>query len=504
MSDMISVYLGDDEIKIAQLEAAGSSWKLNNVLKRDLHDLSENDLPQVLQSLLSSINARRGRAIVVVASHQATTKNIEIPSRDPAEIKSIINLQAGRHTPYSRDEILISYVNIGVYQTNYTKVLLVIMNRNVIKKNLNILEKAGLKIDRVLFVPEGIARFYAKALGLTKEEVPVGVIDIAHHSTDFIIEFRGTVIANRSIPIGLKHLTAGTEETRDKFVSELAKSIESYQSEDIDRLPATYILSGDDVQMKELQPILKEKLNSNIKIVPYLDQVEAAQSALLKIISEYQGDSFLDVIAPATASAEVCVDLMPEEMKLQQTIEEQSRQIIRAGVLVVLILILFFAVFFTKLYFKTAVKDQLTSSYSQKRQEAEVLQDFSTKTRIIKDYLNSRMVPLELIDELYRLLPQGICLETIDLDDKGDISIRGTSESMSLVFALQTSLEGSPLFKSVETKSTTSKKERGKDMAAFEINFKLKSAKEGEIPAAEKTSPEKEGKNASQKAEEQP
>ena len=161
-SDYISIYLGEELIKIAYLEVAGSS-KLSHAAKRDIHGLSEADLPKAVQSLLATMNVRRARAIVVIPSNQATTKNIEIPSRDPAEIKSIINLQAGRNTHYSREEILISYINIGVYQTNYTKVLLVIMNRNVVKRQITILEKVGLKIDKILFVPEGIARFYSRA-----------------------------------------------------------------------------------------------------------------------------------------------------------------------------------------------------------------------------------------------------------------------------------------------------------------------------------------------------
>ena len=49
---------------------------------------------------------------------------------------------------------------------------------------------------------------------------------------------------------------------------------------------------------------------------------------------------------------------------------------------------------------------------------------------------------------------------------------------MSRVFTLVTALEESPLFKAVKTQSTTAKKERGKDVAVFEISFKLESARD--------------------------
>ena len=58
---------------------------------------------------------------------------------------------------------------------------------------------------------------------------------------------------------------------------------------------------------------------------------------------------------------------------------------------------------------------------------------------------------------------------------------------MSRVFSVVTDLETSPLFENVRTKSTTAKKERGKDVAAFEIVFKLSSVTGSAVSADVKT-----------------
>ena len=73
-----------------------------------------------------------------VPANAATAKNIEVPSSDPEEIKSIINLQAGRHTPYSREEVLISYINLGLNAFNNTRLLLVIVHRNMVKERISL------------------------------------------------------------------------------------------------------------------------------------------------------------------------------------------------------------------------------------------------------------------------------------------------------------------------------------------------------------------------------
>ena len=57
---------------------------------------------------------------------------------------------------------------------------------------------------------------------------------------------------------------------------------------------------------------------------------------------------------------------------------------------------------------------------------------------------------------------------------------------MSRVFNFVTALEEAELFKNVKTRSTTAKKDRGKDVAAFEITLKLEWAEEeDDVPAAD-------------------
>src|SRR5262249_9643954 len=129
---------------------------------------------KALKSLMASFN-RKASIICEVPASAATAKTIEVPSSDPEEIKSIINLQASRHTPYSREEVLISYINLGMNALNNTRLLLVIVHRDIVKDRISILERSGLNVDKIIFVPEAQARFYAKALNLKKEAPPTGV-----------------------------------------------------------------------------------------------------------------------------------------------------------------------------------------------------------------------------------------------------------------------------------------------------------------------------------------
>jgi len=473
--DYISVTMSEVVLKIAHFRLGGSTPRLLNIFKKDIKDVPEEERLQLVQSAMATLNLKRVRGICVVPSGMATTKNIEIPSVDPQEIKSIIDLQAGRHTPYAREEILVGYINIGVHERNYTKILLIIVNRQIIKKQLAIFEQANIKVDKVLFAPEGKASFYGEFLHSKEHEIPSGIIDIGKQTTDFIVEAKGLVITCRSIPLGLEHLIKEGETARDKLINELVASVETYQNEDIYKPPETFVLTSDDAKIKDLQPILQEKLKITVKVVSYLDHITATQPVMLKIVSEFDDESFLDTMAPLLTLKNIQVDLTPDEVKVQRAIEEKGHQVVQAGILIIILLLLVCSIFFAKIYFHNQYLLRLTDEYHAKRKIVEELEEISTNTRIVKNYLHSRMLSLEIVHELYAKIPDEIYLKNLTVEEDGTIHLQGISESRSTAFAFVTILEDSPLFKKAKMISSNAQKDRGKDVSAFEIAFKLES-----------------------------
>lgn len=476
--DVVGVSLGIESLQMAHLRMTPQGYRLVNVIKRDLRERQPQEYPRVISAAAQELSIKKGYWVCTIPSNQVTTKNIEIPSLDPQEIRSIIDLQAGRHTPFSREEILVGYITIGVFQRNYTKVLLVIVNRQVIVKQCSLLEEAGVKINRVLFAPEASAKFYAQALNVKPDSLPVGIIDISCHLTDFSIEYNGTIATYRNIPVGLGHLIKEGAPAQEKLIEELQKSIEAYQNEDIYKMPETYILTGDDGKLKELAPLLQDKLKAGVRLMPYLDLVQADQALLVKMVSEYSDDSFLSPIAVAACMPNLQVDLTPDEIKTQRTIEEKGREVIKAGVFSIMLILLVCVLFFSKLYFKSAELGRLKAEYLDKRSMVVKLDLLAQKTRIIKDYINTRLTTLEVINEIYSLIPDEIYLENISTDEKGTINLQGVSEAPAMVFNFVGDLEDSDYFKKVKAKSTVTKKLRGKDVTAFDMELKLESAKD--------------------------
>jgi Tfp pilus assembly PilM family ATPase len=476
--DYIGISVGEDSFKLLHMRTLPTNSRILNVVRQQVMEVPESDWAKTIRTSLNEWNVRHARAFLAIGSNIVTTKNIEIPSLDPNEIKSIIDLQAGRHTPYAREEILVGYITIGVFQRNYTQVLLVIAKRDLIKNYLVMLDAAGLQVEHVFFAPEGMAVFYAQVLNIKPEDPPIGIIDISSHSTEFLVAFNRTLGTCRHVPFGMQHLLQAAEDAKAKWIDELGKSLEAYHNEDINKPPQTYVLSCDDPKIKELQPQLEKVLKAKMKIVPYLDHVTADQSVMLKFVSEYSDESFLNLVGPGIHTNLLGIDLTPEEIKVQRALEEKSRDLFKLIVSVFIFLFFLILSFFSRQHFKGIYYSRLEKEYAKKQEQVLYLEGIAERTAIVKRFLNSRMISLQVMDELARLIPPEIYLQNIQMTENGIIQLEGISDAKSKVSDYIIKLESSDLLEQATIKSTTEKKDRGKTAFAFQIECKLKGAKE--------------------------
>ncbi|MBN1405865.1 MAG: pilus assembly protein PilM, partial [Candidatus Omnitrophica bacterium] len=396
------------------------------------------------------------------------TKNIEIPSIDPQEIREIINLQAGRHTPYAREEIIIDYIDIGTYKRSYTKILLIIVVNSVLKRHLEILNRAGVRLEQVSFSAESAALAVSKILKTDTEKIPAGIVHIDASFTDFMIVFRNKPLFIRSIPIGAQQLLDEEERYRAKFVEEIKKSIEAYQNENIEKNPEALILTGSIEGLKGMEAALGEEMHLPVNRISYMKNIAITPGAL-KTASESKYASFFNLIAPLFLSEDIKINLMPEEVKTRRAFEERGKDLIKTGMFALSFFIFLFFILASKIYFAGALLKKLEAQYTPISREAESLEIDFNKVSLIKNYLSKKRYSLDVLNELYTVIPDGVELADIRFDGQGKFAVKGTAESMSTVFAFVDSMEKSQYFKDVKTKYTAKRKDGSRDVTDFEI-----------------------------------
>jgi len=471
--ERVGIDLAGNNLKLVHIRVSPIKSEVVKILHQNISGLNDDNISELLETFFVQLKLKSLEIVSVIPSHLVITKNIEVPSTDHREIREIINLQAGRHTPYSREEIIVDCIEIGTYKHNYTKILLVIVARSAIKRQIDILNKAGLRSEKVFLSPEGIAWSISNILKLATEELPVAVAHIDEGLTDFSIVFKNKVIFIRSVPIGTQHLATERERYQIRFGEEIKRSLEAYHSEDIEKNPHMLVLTGAVEELKYLGSVLESILNLPVKVMPYFNSLVASDEAS-KTASTATRLSFLNVIAPLLAWSQLQVNLVPEEIKLKKIVEERGRNLIKTGILILILFVLLFSVFVSKVYFKTAYLNKLNKKYETLNQEVQELQKDFNKSAQIKNYLANRGYSLEVLAELYSIIPADLELNDIRFDEQGKFTIRGVAESMSIVFSFVENMEKSKYFKEVRTKYTTKRKEVSGDVTDFEIGCLLK------------------------------
>lgn len=467
--EIIGIDLSSHNLKIARLKTSLKNAEVVNLLCKSTANLSDDDIARVAGSMLIELGPINPMCVDIISSHIAITKNIEIPSCNPDEIKEIIGLQAGRHTPYSREEIIVDYIPIGQYKNSYTKILLVIVARSVIKRHCEILHKAGLTPEKILFAPEGLGFSCSRILKFGTDMSPVSLAHIEEGFTDFSVIFKNRPVFLRSIPIGAKQLSEEKELYLAKFTEELKKSFESYQGEDIERSPQSLVVTGAAIQMKELEYQLSGALRLPVRPAPYFSSLLVSAEVLRKAQAECPYVSFLDVIGCLLSYNDLSIDLTPEEIKLRKAIEERGRDLIKTGVFVLTIIVLSLLMLIGRIYFKGAELARLKERTKPLTAQAEKLEKDYERVLQLKNYLKNRGRSLELLAELYKIIPLDLELDDIRLDEQAKFSLSGVAGSMSSVFSFVDAMEKSLLFKDVKIRHTTKRKDGARNVTDFEI-----------------------------------
>jgi len=472
-NEIIGIEFGKTVLKIAVVKGSAHRKELAKLICLDIGSLADTDISKLVAQSFAEHKIKRQEVLSVLPASAVINKNIEVPSVDPQEIKEIINLQAGRHTPYSRNEIIVDYIDLGVYKHNYTKILLVITTRSTIKRQSEILHNAQLKLTKVLFAPEGLSKFICKAHRIDSESSPIGVVHIDSDSTDFSAVFKKKVLFIRAIPIGTQNLSGQeAQKYKLKFAEELKGTLEVYQNEDIDRSPDRLFITGCAEFIEGLGSVLNDTLRLPVNIMSSfkgapISQQAHKESALLRQLS------FLNLAAALLALEDTRIDLIPEETKLSRSLEERGKNLIKFGVLSLSCCVLLFLALASSVYFKSLYLKKLNAKYETLNVEARKLEDEFAQVNLIKKYLAGRGYSLEILSELYNITPLEMEFNDIRYDSQGRLILRGAAESMTVVFAFVDSMEKSVFFKDVKTRYTTKRKEGLRDVTDFEITCVL-------------------------------
>ena len=468
--DILGFELDEHYLKIVHLQFKGLKREIAHVVAHSVRSMPEEGVLALIRQTMERFQVVHPKTYLTVPLPLVITRNIEIPSQDPQEIKEIINLQASRHTPYARAEIIVDMLDLGLIRERYTKVLLVIVPKETVNKQIQLLDQAGLKLEKVCFPPEAIAMIVARMAGPDAGEAPLAILHMDADFTTFLVVQSGKLLYVRGIHIGAGQLVEEKEAYLDRFEDELEKSMETYTTDEVGAPPKMLLLTGVLNELKDFDEMLTEAAKLALKRQSYAEHFNLSEAART-VIQSSKMLSFMNLVAPTALFDRIKVDMTSEEKKLKIQLEKRVKEMLKTGVLTLVLFTLIFAGVTSKISFTKAYLKQITTHYLPVRDSAKQLEQMLAKTELVKSYLLGRGKSLEALTELYDVTPLDIRLSEIKYDEASSkFSIKGTSSVMSSVFGFVSDLDKSQIFKNVKTKYVTSRNEAGRDVADFEIN----------------------------------
>lgn len=466
--NILIIEMTDSHLKIVFLKAIRENKEFIDAAVYKIEDYSDEEIVDKIKEFMHTHSLKNPVVINVMPSNFVIAKNIEIPSVDDKEINEIIELQASRHTPYSRNEIIMDYMKVGVVYGRYTQVILIIVKRVAVDRRLKIIGDAGLNVDTCVLDAEALSLFCIDRYIHELEEGVLGVVDIDYNHTIFAVINKQSVLYIRTILIGSKDILS-QESGKNKLLDELKNSLEAYQAENIGDFPKKALLTRDD----EFQDIRTGLENLNISCVALSCPEFTDDNSKLSSLVREEDVSLFASLSTAYIFEGLHLNLIPEEDKLKKKILRKARETTKLGILSIVTLFLLSGFLISNIILKNMYITRLIEKYGRENKEAQQLQNILDRIGIIKRFLREKGKSLEVLSKIFGIIPKDIYLNSLTVDKEGKISITGTANSMSKVFSFVTEIEESEYFKDVNVDFTKTRRVKGEEVADFGFTFYL-------------------------------
>ncbi len=494
--DFLAVDFSGNQMKILLGQSTDGKILFKDVVFKKFSQASDAEMMREVLDYFKKNRISTKQVICIIPSKLFISKNVEIPSTEKEEIAKIVDLQAGRFTPYSRDEIVIDFLCMETPNQHYTSVLLIIVNRALVDRYCRIFEDIGIPI-KIMIASEAMVLTYQDLLrGSEAGSAAFGGLCIGEDSTDFTVMDHNQMVFVRSLPVGAEHFIAGKDLALAEFIKELNKSLAAYEDQGVGQPVKALILTGYMEDPNGLKaallggcPILQRFQTVVTTFGKASQQLFQISEQALQQMDKAKPASFIELMMALSKAEQTQIDLIPKEIKLKRSFREQSHDIKSLGITIMTIFIVLSLFLYTKIYFKNTRMQKISEAGKATFEDARMLERISTKNRVVRKILKSRGKGLSAFDEVTGLLGESTYLSHMGYDIDGKLTLGGTAESMSQVFTLVNRLEASNHYLSVKATETKSRREGTKDVADFEIICILP-----ESFAAEKWELEKSGK----------
>jgi Tfp pilus assembly PilM family ATPase len=440
----------DDRIKLGLVNIDDNRRTLSRLISIKIREKAPAGLTKAIRKIVSDYKLADSHVIVNIQRYRVTVKSIKLPSTNPAEIESMVGLQAAKQLPFSPEKIIFSYRVLGRDARGYSDVMMALLHRDAVEKILKVFDQAGLGVERLALSSEGLNLWYTGRQKPEEKSACICLIDIGMSFLELQVIRNGGLDFTRSISF------SSPEDMEKRVLDEIKKSFFTFRKSShglkIDKL----VLTGRRSVLEKEAPLLKKDLGLPMVYVDPVKQWPRSEDAILPSTKEFSSESFAAVAALGFNYDKLQTDFIPQEIRLKKLSKVARENLLISATLLLCILLGTGGIF--------------TKNYIDKRR---YLASIQRRLRQL-DFKGSG---IDVLRELYSNMPSEISLSIFDYEDGRSCLLRGTSQKLSDVFKFISLLEDSAYFENVKVRYATKRVVGKKELTDFEVICQLAAVK---------------------------
>ncbi len=458
------IELNDQYLKLVAVSAFSQHPSRLKAVVKPVTFLNDSQIIKVIVDSLKENKVKSRAVIICLSRNQVICRNLNLPSQDVNEIKQMVELNIARIVPEKKEQIIYSCKVYGIDERGHSKVMILIAQKDLIRRQLDIYELAGLSVEMIVLSSYGsLGMVRNKHKNIIKPDELNLILEIDSGFTDLIMFSGNELLYSRSINLGSSQLSDDNDIR--KLIGEIRQSLVIFHNEEISQKPARIFLNSPLPNIDKMASMMQDELSLEVK--KYFTTIDGqadipANVSLAALIEFISGRSI-----------EKAVEFLIPEIEVRKTLRKTIRDLMTLGVAVLCLCVSFGGIFYGRFFHRQSYYNTLTSKNKKLAFAlSDSLKEFQ-ETSFVKDKLLLRKVPLSLLSYLQKNLPQEIALKSLSMDRDRKIILKGEAQQLSDIFKFVGLLEQVSYFKEIKTRSTRKRRVGGKEVTDFELNFTL-------------------------------
>lgn len=466
-----------DGLSILQGAGTKSPEVLTLCLTEKTRGMDDAQISQLISKRLKGTGWRPEYLWLVLPRRLFILKTLSFPSQAEPEIKKMISLQLSAHVPYKEEDMVWDYVILEKTPAGHSRVLIMAVGIDVIRRYLKLLSLNNIHPAVVTFSSWGLPGWLNVIEG--QNNGTGGAVYLLVHLEKFSTEI---CWCDRQKFYFSRHIDLGAQDVEGGHAADLTEQIRitmtAYRQEKMGPEPASGIILSMDERARSLQGHLQKNLQLPFTVKEPLKEIprrNVAKSVNPETSLDGTGIAGLGLLARRWKGDDKhrIGNFLPSTLQDSFGFKAQFQGRLKSVLLLALALASVIAAMSVPLYQKSRY---LAKIQDENRKMSPALQQVETRIRqwgALKNELSHRIAVVDIIDELYRLTPDGISYLSLHLQDTGTLTLQGRTFQGAAVNQLQSNLVNSPLLKNVTLQHATKRPSGMGEVTQFSISAVL-------------------------------